>query len=89
MSARSVFKTGAMVPESGIYRVLHSAHRLPHEVTLFGGNFFPRCAKCQDEVAFELLHAAPRSFSLERLTLYELPAMDDDQPTESTEAAKC
>ena len=88
MSARSVFKTGATVPESGIYRVFHTAHRLPHEVTLFRENMFPRCSKCKDEVVFELLHAASRTFAFERLTLYELPAMDDDQPAEPTEAAK-
>jgi hypothetical protein len=56
---------------------------------LFRGNLFPRCSKCQDEVVFELLHAASRTFSPERLTLYELPAMDDDQPMESTETSKC
>jgi hypothetical protein len=89
MSARSVFKTGATVPESGIYRVFHNAHRLPHEVTLFRGNLFPRCSKCQDDVVFELLHAASRTFSLERLTLYELPTIDDDQPMEPTETSKC
>lgn len=88
MSARPVFKTGATVPESGIYRVFHNAHRLPHEVTLFRGNLFPRCSKCQDEVVFELVHAAPRTLSLERLTLYELPEMDEDQPTEPTETSK-
>jgi hypothetical protein len=88
MSARPVFKTGATVPESGIYRVFHSAHRLPHEVTLFRGNFFPRCSKCQDEVVFELLHAAPRTFAYGRLTLYELPTVDDDQSAEPSETAK-
>lgn len=88
MSARPVFKTGVPVPESGIYRVFHTSHRLPHEVTLFQENLFPRCSKCQDEVVFELLHAAPRTFSYGRLTLYELPAIDDDQSVEPTETAK-
>jgi hypothetical protein len=88
MSARQVFRTGATVPESGIYRVFHSAHRLPHEVTLFRGNVFPRCSKCQDKVVFELLHAAPRTFSYGRLTLYELPAIDDNQSPEPTGTAK-
>ena len=28
------YKTGDMVPHSGIYNVSHNEHRLPHEVTL-------------------------------------------------------
>jgi hypothetical protein len=46
-------KTGAIIPESGIYRVADSAHRLPHEVTLLKGETFPKCQKCADTVTFE------------------------------------
>jgi hypothetical protein len=35
-------RTGVAVPESGIYRVSHSQHRLPHEVTLLKDQQFPR-----------------------------------------------
>jgi hypothetical protein len=64
------------VPESGIYRVFHSEHRVSHEVTLVGGQDFPRCSVCAEDVHFELLHSAPEidpdaNFSSRRL--YEIP----------------
>ncbi|HET6933657.1 MAG TPA: hypothetical protein VFI72_02385 [Candidatus Angelobacter sp.] len=66
------------VAESGIYRVIHGAHRLPHSVTLFLGDIFPRCAKCADLVTFELLHGVPDQPGYERLRLYELPELEDE-----------
>jgi hypothetical protein len=63
-----------MIPQSGVYRVTHSDHRLPHEVTLLQGQYFPRCASCGSNVQFELLHAAQgiekNGF---RVVVYELP----------------
>src|SRR3569623_1634821 len=56
---KEMFKTGQNVPESGIYRVVHAEHRLPHEVTLLRGEAFPRCAKCADQVEFEPVSLAP------------------------------
>lgn len=47
MRKQPTFRTGEPIPESGIYRVIHKAHRLPHEVTLVWGQAFPRCAKMQ------------------------------------------
>jgi hypothetical protein len=76
--AVSCFKTAMAVPESGIYRVIHAAHRLPHSVTLFMGDIFPRCAKCADLVMFELLHGVPDQPGYERLRLYELPVLEDE-----------
>jgi hypothetical protein len=73
------FKTGTIIPASGIYRVSHSAHRLPHEVTLLKGETFPRCQKCVDAVTFDLVRAmdvAPRF--LWRIMLYELPVLEDN-----------
>ena len=52
---RKTFKTGQSVPQSGIYRVTHSDHRLPHEVTLLRLQEFPPCSKCGVEVKFKLL----------------------------------
>ena len=34
------FQTGDVVPQTGIYRVAHLAHRLPHEVVIFAGDRF-------------------------------------------------
>lgn len=69
-----IFRTSEPIPESGIYRVIHKAHRLPHEVTLFKDQDFPRCAKCKDAVKFELVMAATESLNEHgfRVYLYEL-----------------
>jgi hypothetical protein len=73
------FVTGEPIPESGIYRVLHDTHRLPHEVTLFSDQVFPRCAKCKDAVKFELIHAATDLLNEHgfRVNLYELDDQED------------
>jgi hypothetical protein len=84
MVKRPIFRTDEMVPQSGIYKVRHKKHRLPHEVTLFRDQQFPRCAKCQDAVTFELVQAVntetdgPRR-SLAPICVYELPVLDDEQ----------
>jgi hypothetical protein len=79
------FKTGAIIPDSGIYRVSHSAHRLPHEVTLLQGETFPKCQKCADAVTFELVRALSlvTRFSW-RVTLYELPVLEDNGASSKT-----
>lgn len=84
-----VFSTADEVPQTGVYRVTHHTHRLPHNVTLFEAQPFPRCAKCQEAVTFQLVQAAPavsdasNSF---RVYLYELPVLDDAEG-EGDEAA--
>ena len=71
-------RTGRAVPENGFYRVLHSQHRLPKEVTLLVGQSFPRCSKCAEPVYFELIRAAPSlGMSRFKVTLYELPELND------------
>jgi len=80
-----LYKSSCVIPESGIYRVIHAQHRLPHEVTLLGGQVFPPCGKCHEEVRFELVRELPE---LERerrghVSLYSLPVLDeeDEQPS--------
>jgi CheY-like chemotaxis protein len=51
----SRYKPGDLVPESGVYRVLHNRHRSPHESTLKEGETFPACKKCGEDVRFEHL----------------------------------
>jgi hypothetical protein len=76
-----MFKTGQNVPESGIYRVVHGGHRLPHEVTLLKGEAFPRCSKCADQVEFEPVSLAPSLPEKHgHIVLYELPEIDNDKP---------
>ena len=74
----SKYQTGELVTESGIYRVLHASHRLPHTVTICKGERFPRCAKCADQVKFELIHAADCPFSYEPLHVYELHPLEEE-----------
>jgi len=72
------YRTGDTVPETGIYRVTHNLHRLPHEAVLMKGEIFPRCAKCSSEVLFELAYAAPDLFHLRKYRIYELPVIEED-----------
>lgn len=79
---KHALRTGEPITASGIYRVVHREHRLPHEVTLLRGEEFPKCSRCLDAVIFELVRAVTfTEESLEyqpQIRLYELPALDDD-----------
>ena len=57
-SSKTIYKPGQVVPKAGIYRVSHAEHRLPHRASFKAGDHFPPCAKCADEVRFELMVAA-------------------------------
>jgi hypothetical protein len=84
--ARRLFTSGESVPEAGIYRVFHAEHRVSHEVTLNRGQKFPICAKCANDVLFELLRGAPELFTSRNLnvTLYQLPVFEEEE--EQTES---
>ncbi|HVH85418.1 MAG TPA: hypothetical protein VM912_01750 [Terriglobales bacterium] len=73
------FHVGDGVPESGIYRVYHSYHREPQEVTLLRDEVFPRCAKCDTSVHFELIKSVPgvesRNFCVR---LYNIPSEESE-----------
>ena len=72
------YRTGERIPASGIYRVYHLAHRVPHEVTLIEGEKFPRCQKCEEAVAFEPLRISPDHETKSVIVLYQLPEIDPD-----------
>ena len=75
----ATFQTGEIVPRSGIYRVRHAEHRLPHEVTLLRANNFPPCAQCGNKVTFKLM----RAVTIDRfaVTLNALPEIaGESQP---------
>jgi uncharacterized membrane protein len=71
------FKPADIAVESGVYRVVHAQHRLPHEVVVLRGDRFPRCAKCTGAVSFELFYAAPFVVSTYKNAL---PVLDYDAP---------
>lgn len=78
--AKAQFLCGDKIPESGIYRVVHRAHRLPQEVTLLRDQIFPRCTRCEHSVYFELVRSAPDiTLAPFKVALYALPASDEEE----------
>ncbi len=75
MQLSKTFKPGDVAVETGVYRVSHAQHRLPHEVVILRGDRFPRCAKCTGAVIFELFYSAPFVVSSYKNVL---PVLDDD-----------
>jgi len=47
-----------VAPRTGVYRVHHYAHRLPHEVVIRAGTALPKCARCGEKVRFTPMVAA-------------------------------
>ncbi len=84
MVKRPRFHTDEIVRQSGIYKVRHKKHRLPHDVTLLRDQYFPRCAQCDTAVVFELVQAAmdESEAGTSQIRLYELPVIEDDMPME-------
>jgi hypothetical protein len=74
------FRCGDKILESGIYRVYHENHRLPHEVTLLRDQLFPKCSKCENAVHFELVRSAPDiTLAPFKVALYALPENDEEE----------
>src|SRR4051794_35734626 len=44
---------GEALPDPGIYRVVHYAHRMPHLVTIPKIEFLPYCRVCEHRVCYE------------------------------------
>ena len=58
VDSSSRFVPGAIAPRSGVYRVHHYAHRMPHLVTVTAGAVLPECKRCGDKVRFAPMIAA-------------------------------
>jgi hypothetical protein len=76
--AKRSWMTGSSVPRNGVYKVSHSEHALPNEVTLLAGQKFPRCGACAIPVTFRLKRllteqSVSAGFHVE---LYELPVQE-------------
>jgi hypothetical protein len=52
----NAYKSGQMVPISGIYTVVHIAHRPDHDVVAIRGEEFPACRVCRNNVTFYATH---------------------------------
>lgn len=85
---RIIFHSRDPVMATGVYRVIHSQHRLPPEVSLIQGHTFPGCSKCRVSVRFEFLRSIkPRSdFQINLFNLPELPDSDEGK-SEKSQAA--
>jgi hypothetical protein len=73
MNVEEIYKSGSVIPVSGVYRITHAAHRLPQAAILMQLEIFPTCAKCHGSVNFELLDSDQSHFPYEPLRLQELP----------------
>jgi len=51
---KKTFRPGEAAPFSGIYEVVHDAHRTPHTAILLKDEIFPACRTCKDKVRFTL-----------------------------------
>lgn len=49
------FRVDETVPETGVYRVFHSGHRVSHEALLLKQTRFPRCTQCGNDVHYEFM----------------------------------
>jgi hypothetical protein len=58
MSAEKTYRSGEQVPNTGLYRVFHYQHRMPHDAVLWYGEHFPACNKCGERVTFRLSASA-------------------------------
>ena len=74
------YQTGGTITQTGIYRVHHEEHRLPHEVTLVSGEVFPQCIKCRKAVRFELVRPVSDS-AIEpfHVALYLIPEVEEEK----------
>jgi hypothetical protein len=58
MLRETIYRVSESAPHTGIYRVFHYQHRLPHNVVVKQGERFPPCNKCGERVSFRLSSAA-------------------------------
>ena len=62
-----VWITGAVVRRSGVYSVIHGAHRAAHQAVLQQGEKFPVCRTCGVAVQFEFLQPVTESDEIEHI----------------------
>ena len=55
---KTLYAPGDFAPVTGIYAVVHSAHRAEHRVVAIRGEHFPPCRKCRNLVRYSLALAS-------------------------------
>ena len=63
ISQAATHYAGQIVPQTGLYRVFHYRHRLPHDAVIRQGELFPTCDKCGQRVMFAPSSTAEPLFS--------------------------
>ena len=58
LESSSRLEPGDVAPRSGVYRVHHYAHRMPHLVIVPAGTTLPKCKRCGEKVRFVPMVAA-------------------------------
>ena len=58
MSEEKIYRPGQKAPRTGLYRVVHYQHRLPHDVVIKQGEVFPSCNRCGQRVTFSISSTA-------------------------------
>jgi hypothetical protein len=62
-----VWLTGAIVRRTGVYSVIHRAHRPTHQVVIQQGEVFPVCRTCGVAVEFEFVQPLTESDEIEHI----------------------
>ena len=52
---KTLYAPGDFAPVTGIYAVVHSAHRPEHRVVAIRGEHFPPCRQCSGNVRFYVI----------------------------------
>jgi hypothetical protein len=58
LEVSSGLEPGNIAPRSGVYRIHHYAHRMPHLVIILAGTTLPKCKRCETKVRFVPIVAA-------------------------------
>jgi hypothetical protein len=73
------FRVDDVVPDTGIYRVFHSDHRLSHHALLLKDTWFPRCLQCGHNVQYEFIKRVPQvenDADFSSLRVFEISHLD-------------
>ena len=75
-SASPLMRSGESIPETGLYDVFHAKDLVMGQIVLRGGEEFPRCVECGNDMYFSLAYSTPEVMndpSFQSLQVYEIP----------------